>query len=396
MSINLLPIIRLAVLRFVEGSTGVMGRLKQCRGYWESTIDASKFVLDIISHGYKLPFSSIPDSCHLRNNRSALNHPDFVEDAIPKLLFNDCIQENLEPPYCVNPLSVAEGKKLRLVTDLRHVNACLIKHSFKYEDLHCFSKVFEQNFWFFTWDLESGYHHVDIYSDHQKFLGFAWPFNGLVRYFTFKVLPFGLSSACFCFTKLLRPLVKRWRAMSHRCFVFLDDGISGLPDRASAAAASLVHQKDLHFSGLKLNSLKSVLEPMQVGQWLGFIIDTIKMQFRIPSKKIDKLKRNLDAMISPGSSTFRDLARVAGFINSLCLAVGPIVRLFTRQIHLTLQVRSSWDSTFSISISLSEELRFWFCNIEAFNGYAIQPKFCPGVVIFCDVSDHGFGGFQSN
>jgi len=53
---------------------------------------------------------------------------------------------------------------------------------------------------------------VDIYSEHQKFLGFAWPFNGRVRFFIFKVLPFGLGSACFCFAKLLRPLVKRWRS----------------------------------------------------------------------------------------------------------------------------------------------------------------------------------------
>ena len=68
---------------FVEGSTGVKGRLKQCRGYWESTIDASNFVLDIISYGYKLPFSSISDSCHLRNNRSALNHPVFLKTLSP-------------------------------------------------------------------------------------------------------------------------------------------------------------------------------------------------------------------------------------------------------------------------------------------------------------------------
>ena len=31
----------------------------------------------------------------------------------------------------------------------------------------------------------------------------------------------------FCFTKLLRPLVRRWRLMSHNCFVYLDDKISG-------------------------------------------------------------------------------------------------------------------------------------------------------------------------
>ena len=111
------------------------------------------------------------------------------------------------------------------------------RHSFKYEDLLRLFKVFEQNFWFFTWDLESGYHYVDIFS-FQKFLGFSWPFSGKVHFFTFRVLPFGLNSACFCFMKLLRPLVKRRRSMGHCCFVYLDDGISGLPERVSALGLS--------------------------------------------------------------------------------------------------------------------------------------------------------------
>ena len=64
--------------------------------------------------------------------------------------------------------------------------------------------------------------------------------------------------------------MNRWRSMRHCCFVFLDDRISGHPDRVSAAAASLLHQKVLKLSGLKLNRDKSMLEPMQVGQWLGF------------------------------------------------------------------------------------------------------------------------------
>lgn len=63
------------------------------------------------------------------------------------------------------------------------------------------------------------------------------------------------------------------------------------------------------------------------GQWLGFVIDTIGMQqFRVPPKKIAKLKSNLNFMIMSRTVTFRDLTRVAGFINSL-LAVGPIARL---------------------------------------------------------------------
>lgn len=47
-----------------------------------------------------------------------------------------------------------------------------------------------------------------------------------------------------------------------------------------------------------------------------------------------------------------------------------------------------------VSGPLLEEVRFWFLNIETFNGYGIQPKFCPGAAIFCNASDYAFGGLQ--
>ena len=136
-------------VEFVEGSSGVKGRLKQSISYWESTICAPQFVLGLISEGYRLPFVRFPDKCYLRNNRSAVCHPQFVQETISRLLLNDCIQEHCEPRYCVNPLSVAEGKKLRLVIDLRHVNPCLFKHSFTRSTkiciafLKCLSRIFD-------------------------------------------------------------------------------------------------------------------------------------------------------------------------------------------------------------------------------------------------------------
>ena len=54
------------------------------------------------------------------------------------------INEHSFPPHCVNPLTVAEGKKLRLVIDLREVNKYLVKPKFRYEDLRSLSEVFEQ------------------------------------------------------------------------------------------------------------------------------------------------------------------------------------------------------------------------------------------------------------
>ena len=130
----------------------------------------------MISEGYKLPFFRVLDPCFFTNSRLAELLPSFFEEAIIKLL------GAIASRSCVNPLSVARGRKLRLVIDLLHVNTYLFRHSFKYEDLHSLSKVFEHKFWFFTSDLESGYHHVDIFSGHQKFLGFSLPLYSFVIY----------------------------------------------------------------------------------------------------------------------------------------------------------------------------------------------------------------------
>ena len=112
-------------------SNGFKGRLKSSLNFWVEILDASDFVLEIIRRGYRLPFAEYPSQCFLKNNTSALQHPEFVAEAISELLTNGCIVEHDVPQFCVNPLTVAEGKKLRLVIYLRHVNNCLVKPRFK-------------------------------------------------------------------------------------------------------------------------------------------------------------------------------------------------------------------------------------------------------------------------
>ena len=55
----------------------------------------------------------------------------------------------------------------------------------------------------------------------------------------FRILPFGLSSACYVFTKLLRPLLKRWRSMGIRAVAYLDNGIVS----AESEPQCLEHEK---------------------------------------------------------------------------------------------------------------------------------------------------------
>ena len=202
----------------------------------------------------------------------------------------------LPPPHCVNPVTVAKGKKLRLVVDLRHVNKHVCKQTFCYEDLKSLSQLFGEKYWFFKWDLKSGYHHVNIYPPHRQFLGFSWTFSSHKCYFVFIVL-FSLTSVCHCFTKLLHPLIKRWRSMSHASFVYLDDGIFGHSEHVDAVAASLMQKKDLTLAGFVRNDEKCHLQPMQVGEWLGLIINTVNFHFEIPPRKIEKAKKSIEFLL---------------------------------------------------------------------------------------------------
>ena len=194
----------------------VKGRLKASIEFWRF-IGAPKFI----------PFITTSPPVHLNNNGSVLEHSDFVNDAILELLQDNRIEELTTPPEIVNPLTVSvqsSGKK-RLILDLRHINLHVFKQKFKCEGLHTIRDIFSEDYFVFSFDLKSGYHHVDIFPGHRKILAFSWHFGtNCVRYFHFTVLPFGLSSAPFIFTKLIKPLEAFWRLQGIPIAIFFDDG----------------------------------------------------------------------------------------------------------------------------------------------------------------------------
>ena len=128
--------------------------------------------------------------------------------------------------------------KLHLVVNLQYLNQFLYAPHFKYEDLHVATSLFKKHEFLFKFDLKSGYHHVDIYPEHQKYLGFQWDIDGVTGYYVFAVLPFGLSTACYIFTKLMRPLVRYWRGRGLKAIVYLDDGIIAVEGESEALNGS--------------------------------------------------------------------------------------------------------------------------------------------------------------
>ena len=373
------------------------GRLKTKLDYWH-TIGANNFVIDTIKFGYRIPFISTPCRALFHNNKSALENASFVESAISELVDNHSFIEVPFVPHVVNPLSVSiqsSGKK-RLILDLRHVNQSIWKQKFKCEDWRVLLSYVSKGDFLFSFDLKSGYHHFDIFPDHQTFFGFFLGFSGTVKYFCFTVLPFGLSSAPYIFTKCLRPLVKFWRFNGIKIVVFLDDGCGKGDSLQTAKGHSLFVQTSLSNAGFVANSIKSLWEPTQLLVWLGLNWDLVSGSISITDRRISNFIALIDKFLqSAPYVTARDCASITGHIMSMSPVLGNLTRLKTRFLYKVIDSRSTWDSRFNIGLhnDCLSEIFFWKNNIVSLNSRTIVPYQAPFLLRFSDASNVACGAY---
>ena len=375
----------------------VKGNLKRNVNFWRS-IGASSFILSVVNDGYCLPFETLPPSTVLRNNMSALKHKDFVNSAIEELLNSSRLSEVPSPPYVVNPLSVSiqpSGKK-RLILDLRHVNKYLRKQKIKYEDWKTAIGYFQLGSYMISFDLKSGYHHIDIHPDYQSFLGFGWKFseNSPMRYFVFTVLPFGLSTAPHIFTKVLKPLEKYWRIQGVNIALFLDDGLIIDYDESTCRAISQRVQFDLKRSGFITNDDKSIWQPQQSIQWLGLVWNSTRGTIEISDRRLTSIKETIDKIYQEKLIiSARGLSSFVGKIISAGAVYGNLSRIMTRYCSISIAAAQDWDSTFQLDEFCLREIQFWELNAEKKNSRSICFEACPkaNYIVYSDASGTGCG-----
>ena len=371
------------------------GRLIKCFDFWKTELKANSFILDVISNGYQIPFIDEPCPILLKNNRSALEHEEFVRNEICSLLQKQCIKEEDEPPFCVNPLTVSvnSSDKKRLVLDLRHVNQFIQPLKIKFEShVHAVSYARKGNV-MFKFDLKSGYHHVSINRNFVKFLGFSWVFNGKVRYFVFQVLPFGIKSASHCFTKLLRPLVKYWRAKGFCIVVYLDDGWGTDSVEKCQKVSDRVH-RDLQLAGFVVNLEKSVWVPCSVLEWLGYLWNMQSGTVSMPTRKIVSFKGMVKSTLQNKEHiSARFIAKITGKLMSMSFVFGNICQIMSRHAYSLIESRSSWDANITLSDLAREELQFWLKHLDNLpcRSFNIQSRF-PERVVFTDASSFAGSG----
>ena len=248
--------------------------------------------------------------------------------------------------------------------NLRYVTAFVQKQRFKYEDSRTALSLIQKGDFMCTFDLKSGYHHIDIHEQSQTYLGFSWKGD----YYIFTVLPFGLSTACYVFTKMLRPLIRHWRGKGIGCVLYIDDGIAMAQGREEANTESKVVKDSLEAAGLVVNEEKSCWAPSQEVVWLEFIWNTGTGCICIPEEKLENLKGILQEVEKAPCIRAKQLASITGKIISMGLAVGPVARLRTRNMYCLLNTRQSWQDLLQIEENVKDEFTFWVTCVDKYNG----------------------------
>ena len=334
----------------------------------------------------------------LRNNKSARLHANFVDQAVLELVNSGRVRKSYEQPLVVNPLSVSIqpcGKK-RFILDLRHVNSSLSKQRVKYEDWKIAMAYFAKDSYMFSFDLKSGYHHIEILPEHQTFLGFSWraPDSNSEIFYVFTVLPFGLSTAPYIFTKLLKPLEKHWKIQGNCIAIFLDDGWATVQDKDRCRATAQAVRRELYAAGFVVNEEKSVWEPTQVLDWLGITWNSLLGTLKIVDRRITKIINTMDRITEADFKvSARQLASFTGQIISTGPVVGNIARIMTRHCVMSTLCEDKWDSVFCLDDYCKEELYFWKDNLVNINSRYCFVSKDPGYFVYSDASATGGGAY---
>ena len=100
---------------------------------------------------------------------------------------------------------------------------------------------------------------VDRTGNGTCFVSYPWPLHCML---------------CFVATKLLQPLVKRWRPKGLGCTVYIDNGIRFC---VSKSQEQCVEDLQVMVDDLELGFIVNMaLIPQQIGQWLEFILDLLE------------------------------------------------------------------------------------------------------------------------
>lgn len=263
--------------------------------------------------------------------------------------------------------------KFRPVINLKYLNEFVHYDHFKQETFKIVLDLLQEGDFLTSIDLSDAYFSIPIHPDFQKYLKFYW--KGVL--YKFVCLPFGLKSAPFVFTKVLKPVYAWFRQRNIRCSYYIDDSLNMNRDVSICTGNTQTIVSTLDSLGFVINRKKSVLVPTQKIVFFGFVIDSVQFKVFLTEEKVQKIRLKAKSLLEKGFVVVRDLASFIGLIINAFYAVleAPLhYRCLERNKLVGLGSEMNFDNEVNLSSQSVDELKWWYENVELKNGKQIRPK----------------------
>ena len=282
----------------------------------------------------------------------------------------------------------------RFILNLKELNQFISTQHFKLEDYRTASNIITKNCYLANLDLKDAYFMISIKEDSRKYLRFQFK-NKLYQ---FNVLPFGLSTAPFVFTKILKPAVSTLRSWGLNSVQYLDDFLCIESDYIQCKVNIEKTCNLLQNLGFIINKEKSKILPTNECSFLGFIFDSKHMTLKISEQKRKHNLELINSLLHKKQYTIRHLAKVLGSLTSICPAIcygWLYTKKLERHRYLSLQKHNdNYECKVSTPTWCIQDLNWWKTNIHKAVAPFKQHKY--KTEIFSDASLSGWGASCNN
>ena len=392
--------------------SGAVAQLRPCRVFAEAMCRGDTDPdWEYILRGACFGFRVIDPDCvssYFQSNYSSITRGDTgrvmgerVRDEIAAGLL--CVVDT--PCKCVHPLgAVPKGHDdFRAIVDCSSPTGFCVNEqtmtcrtNFSYNSVESVTKCMREGDYMSTVDISNAYRAVNIHPACRVRQGLSWDFGEGTVYLRDNRLCMGLSSSPFVFSKI-SDFVERCmvREGYDECVNYLDDFCVIGRDVTGCATAQQILLCLLRRLGFYV-SFKKLTPPSQITRFLGIDIDSICMELRLPTDKLEKLVTQLRLYIRRRKATRLELEGLGGVLAHCCKVVRG-GRTFSRRVYDLIASAKKAGHKVRLNEEFRLDLNWWLEFAAKFNGKAkIIPSSEPAISVYSDSSKFGFGALHAD
>ena len=368
-----------------------MGSLSRRAHVWDQQC-RNKWVNRIVRGGYRLCWSDSPPLSNVPIPFPGGPQPHLIEEEIQSLLLKGAIApiHQADPGFYSRFFLVPKRSGgVRPVLDLSTLNLFLRTCKFQMETVSRIRLSVNPGDWATSIDLMDAYFHILVRPYYRKYLRFVW--RGQV--FQFLALPFGLASAPYVFTKVVREFMCIQRAQGHRVRDYLDDWLvlASSQEKALISTNHLLMNSALF--GFQIKPEKCDLVPSQTFNYLGMAFNTVLFTVQPTKERIEGISQLIASIMRGHEVSRRRLHCLLGIMESVSSLL-PLGRVYKRPLQREVNKRfsrdSPWDSVVPLGPWFNISILQWTNQQWLHSSVPIRPR-QNRIYLYSDASLTGWG-----